>query len=240
MKGLGRAIAITRLEERDEDAWFDFGLRQLRHGRVTFYRARDAASGEWLFKVSRDKEMGRVVVKALKCPPGKLYAQVEGDSMVFSKSQFEGYLYDVVSVTYVEAGERLRRRVAGSVEEVPSWIRTSYPIKSYLEATGRNPTFGRGCVTLVREDDEKAMVQLFLFEKAWPVSVHEEDVVQSYVDIIPTVRELESASVEKVYEAMRTRFGFSQDDAERLVSWLLRTGRLVSPEPGRVKVAMEQ
>lgn len=235
MRSLRKAIAITRVEQRDEDAWFDFGLRQLRRGQVRFYKVRDAVSGEWLFKVCQDKERGRAIVKALKCPRGMLYAQLEGDSMVFSKSQFEGYLYDVVAIAHVESNERLAKRFVASVEDLPSWIRDAYPVKPYLEATGRNPTFGRGCVTLVKDGDERGMICLFLLEKAWPISVAEEDTAQSYVDIIPVVRELESADLDTVYETVQKRHALSKEDAERLVSWSIRIGKLISPAPGRVK-----
>jgi rubrerythrin len=144
-------------------------LRQLRRGEVSFYRVKDFLTGEWLFKVCRDRELGKVLVKAVKCPSGSRFAQLEGNSMVFQESVVEGMLYDVLSLMQADENDRLSRKVVSSVEEVPSFIKENFEIKTYEEATGRTAP-GKNLVTLCRREDERAMITLFLFERAWTVS----------------------------------------------------------------------
>jgi rubrerythrin len=162
-------IRITRVETRSEDAWFDLSLRQLRRGEVSFYRVKDFLTGEWLFKVCRDRELGKVLVKAVKCPSGSRFAQLEGNSMVFQESVVEGMLYDVLSLMQADENDRLSRKVVSSVEEVPAFIKENFEIKNYEEAAGKTAP-GKHLVTLCRREDERAMITLFLFERAWTVS----------------------------------------------------------------------
>ena len=93
-----KRIRITKIEERSEDAWIDMSLRQLRVGVVRFYRVKDFLTGEWIFKICSDKELGKVIVKAIKCPPGKRFSQLEGNAMLFQNSIIEGFLYDGISI----------------------------------------------------------------------------------------------------------------------------------------------
>lgn len=162
-------IRITRVETRPDDAWFDLSLRQLRRGEVSFFGVKDFLSGDWLFKVCRDEELGKVLVKAVKCPSGPRFAQLEGNSMVFQKSAVEGMFYDVVSLTQADENDRLSRKVASSVEEIPTVIRENFEVKTYEEATGKTAP-GKHLVTLCRREDEKAMITLFLLERAWTIS----------------------------------------------------------------------
>lgn len=164
-----KQIKITRVETRPDDAWFDLSLRQLRRGEVNFYRVKDFLTGEWLFKVCRDRELGKVLVKAVKCPPGPRFAQLEGDSMIFQESAVEGMLYDVLSLMHADENGKLSRKVVSSVEEVPTVIRENFAVKTYEEATGKTAP-GKHLVTLCRREDEKAMITLFLLERAWTIS----------------------------------------------------------------------
>ena len=164
-----KQIRITKIEERVNDAWYDMSLRQLRSGEVCFYRVRDFLTGEWLFKTCRDSELGKVMVKAVKCPVGKRFAQLEGNTMLFQRSQKEGWLYDIISLAQADEDDRVSRRVADALDEVPAAIRDSYEIKPYEEATGKKAP-GKHWVTLTKADDEKAMVGLFLLERAWALS----------------------------------------------------------------------
>jgi hypothetical protein len=164
-----KRIKVSRIEERPSDTWYDMSLRQLRNGQVNYYRARDFLTGEWLFKLCRDQELGKVLVRAVKCPPGARFAQLEGNSMVFQHSQREGWLYDVVSLTQADENDKLSRKVVDALELVPPIIRENYEVKPYEEATGK-PAPGKHWVTLSRADDEKAMVALFLLERAWTLS----------------------------------------------------------------------
>jgi len=164
-----KQIKITRIEERPSDAWYDMSLRQLRNGEVNYYRIKDFLTGEWLFKLCRDKELGKVLVKAVKCPPGVRFAQLEGNTMVFQQSQKEGWLYDIISLTQADQNDKLSRKIVDSLEQVPNAIRENYEIKPYEEATGKTAP-GKHWVTLSKTEDEKAMITLFLLERAWTLS----------------------------------------------------------------------
>jgi len=164
-----KRIKITQIEERPSDAWYDMNLRQLRNGQVKYFRVKDFLTGEWLFKLCRDRELGKVLVRAVKCPPGVRFAQLEGNTMVFQKSQREGWLYDIVSVTQANENDKLSRKVVASLEEIPTVIRENYEVKPYEETTGKRAP-GKHWVTLSMADDEKAMVTLFLLERAWTLS----------------------------------------------------------------------
>jgi len=164
-----KQIKVTRIETRPNDAWYDLGLRQLRNGEVRFYRVRDFLTGDWLFKTCNDRELSKVLVKAVKCPAGARFAQLEGNTMVFQQSVIEDMLYDVVSLTHADEKDRLSRKIARSVEEVPAVIKENYEVKPYVEATGKTAP-GKNLVTLCRYEDEKAMITLFLLERAWTLS----------------------------------------------------------------------
>ena len=162
-------IKVRRVETRPEDAWYDMSLRQLRKGEVNFYSVKDFLTGEWLFKICKDKEHGKVIVKALKCPAGISFSQLEGRTMVFQQSKIEGMLYDIISLSEVDKNSRLRRNVVSSLEEVPAVIKENYVIKRYEEATGKK-AIGKSLVTLSKQEDEKELVTLFVLERAWALS----------------------------------------------------------------------
>lgn len=165
-----KQIRITRVETRPNDAWYDLSLRQLRNGEVSFYRVRDFLTGEWLFKTCNDRELGKFLVKAVKCPAGTRFAQLEGNTMVFQPSRIEGKLYDVVSLTQADENDKLTRKMVQNIEEIPALIRENYEIKPYEEATGKKAP-GKHIVTLSRREDEKSMITLFLLERAWTLSL---------------------------------------------------------------------
>ena len=162
-------VKVKRIETRPTDAWYDMSLRQLRTGEVSFYRVNDFLTGEWLFKLCKDKEQGKIMLKAVKCPAGVRFSQLEGSSMLFQESQIGEMLYDVISLTYMDENSRLRRNVVASIEEVPAVIRENYEIKSYEEATGKKAP-GKNLVTLSKQENEKALVTLFVLERAWGLS----------------------------------------------------------------------
>jgi len=162
-------IKVRQVETRPDDVWYDMSLRQLRNGEVRFYQVKDFFTGEWLFKLCKDKETGKIMVKAIKCPAGIRFSQLEGKTMVFQASQFAGMLYDVISLTVSDENDRLRRNVVSSIEEVPSIIKENYEIRSYEEATGKKAP-GKYLVTLSKQENEKELVTLFVFERAWGLS----------------------------------------------------------------------
>jgi len=89
--------------------------------------------------------------------------------MVFQSSKIEGMLYDIVSLTRADENERLSRKIVFSEEDIPAAIRENYEIKPYEEATGKKAP-GKHLVTLCKREDEKAMITLFLLERAWTLS----------------------------------------------------------------------
>ncbi len=164
-----KRIRVSRIEERPSDSWYDMSLRQLRNGPVNYYRVKDFLTDEWLFKLCRDEGLRKVLVRAVKCPPGARFAQLEGNSMVFQPSRKGGWLYDVISLTQADENDKLSRKVVDKLDQVPAIIRENYDVTPYEEATGKVAP-GKHWVTLSRVDDEKGMVALFLLERAWTLS----------------------------------------------------------------------
>ena len=162
-------IKVRRTETRPNDAWYDMSLRQMRKGEVNFYRVKDFLTGDWLFKLCKDKELGKILLKAVKCPAGILFAQLEGKTMVFQESNIEGMIYDVLSLTQADENDKLSRKIVSSIEEVPPIIKENYTIKSYEEATGKRAP-GKHLVTLCKRENEKAIIILFILERAWSIS----------------------------------------------------------------------
>jgi len=162
-------IKVRRIEARSDDVWYDMNLRQLRNGEVSYYSVKDFLTGEWLLKLCKDSEEGKILVKAVKCPAGILFSQLEGRTMVFQESKFDGMLYDVISLTEAGKNDKVNRKIVASIEEVPSVIRENYIIKSYEEATGKKAP-GKYLVTLSKPEDEKEIVTLFVLERAWSLS----------------------------------------------------------------------
>ncbi|KPV65392.1 MAG: hypothetical protein AOA65_0183 [Candidatus Bathyarchaeota archaeon BA1] len=229
-----KEIKITKVEERPEDAWFDLSLRQLREGRVHFYRVRDFLTGEWLFKVCSDRELGRVMVRALKCPPGRRFAQLEGNTMMFQKSVIEGLLYDVISLAQADEKDQIRRRVVGSMEEIPALVKEHFEIKSYEEATGKRAP-GKYWVTLSEEGDEKAMIILFLLERVWPISPTSLEERLKSINLMDLIKGLERAKTEDVYRVAGEQFGLRKEDVDALLVSLERSGQIERPEEGYIK-----
>jgi hypothetical protein len=229
-----REIKVTRVEERPEDAWFDLSLRQLREGRVHFYRVKDILTGSWLFKVCSDKELGRVMVRALKCPPGRRFAQLEGNTMIFQKSVIKGLLYDVISLTQANERDQIHRKVVESTEEIPDVVRNHFEIKSYEEATGKRVP-GKYWVTLSKENDEKAMIILFLLERAWSISPTSPEERLKTINLMDLIKGLERAKTEDVYRVAGEQIGLRKEDVDALLVSLERRGYIERLEEGYVK-----
>lgn len=227
-------ISIVKIEDRPRDAWIDMSLRQLREGEVRFYRVKDFSTGEWLFKVCPDAEKNRTIVKALKCPPGKSFAQLEGSTMLFQKSILENLYYDVISLSYIDDDGRLRRNMVESIEEIPNVLHENFEIKSYEEATGRKAP-GKKLVTLCRWDDEKAMIMLFLTERAWPVSQIPPEIGMKTPDIYSVIKKLERVKIDEVYRVASEKFGLTHEDLTFLLDSLERDGKILRPQDGYVK-----
>ena len=212
-------IRIAKFEERPKDYWVDMSLRTLREGKVRFYRVSDPVTGKWLFKVCSDKEMQRSIVKALKCPPGGGFVQLEGRMMLFQKSLVEGHYYDVISLSYIDEDGRLRRKVVGEIDEVPDSIKDNFEIAPYEEATGKR-AIGKRLVTLSEESDEKKMILLFILQRAWPVSKIPPDLGTRLVDLLKLIKNLEKAEINEIYQTAEEKHGLSREDTDLLLGFL--------------------
>jgi len=234
LEWLKEQIKITLVESREKDAWFDIGLRELRLGEVHFYRAKDLHTGEWLFKVCSDVELARFMIKAVKCPPGRLFAQLEGNAMVFQRSTIQGLLYDIISLSRVDEEGRVRREAVKNVEEIPSVIVKNFEVKPYEEATGKQIP-GKYFTTLSKENDEKAMVTLFLLERAWPLSPVSPEVRAKTMDLLALIKRLEKTSVDEVRRVANEEFGIGEEEINAFLDFLEREKQIERLEGGYVK-----
>jgi hypothetical protein len=227
-------IKIQLLEERPDDAWFDLSLRELRAGEVRFYRADDLLTGQWLFKVCKDPDNNRSMVKAIKCPPGKLFSQLEGATMLFQKSPSDSdYYYDIISITQVDGEGRLKRDVLNTLEQVPASIKESFQVKTYEEVTGKKLP-GKNLVTLSKADNEKQMIALFLLERARTLPVSER---QAALDLLPLIKKLQKTSITEVHNVTSETFGIDRAALDKMLSDLEAKGKIKRLDDGFVKVA---
>ncbi len=240
-------MKITLTEQRQDDSWFDLSLRQLRTGEVHFYRVDDQVTGKWLFKVCLDMENNRKIVKALKCPPGRLPSQLEGATMLFQKSIIEDLFYDVISLTHADAEGRLRRQVLSALEEVPSAIKEGFVIKTYQEGTGKK-LIQSHLVTLTKSDDEKEMITLFILERAWTLPREEKAEEKEEkngdknkpeenetLNLLRLIRKLEKTSVADILNVSHERFGIEKEAVDTLLADLEAKGKIKRLEDGYVK-----
>jgi len=218
-------IRIAKVEERKNDSWVDMSLRTLREGEVRFYRVTDPVTGKWLFKVCVDGDMQRTVVKALKCPPGGGFVQLEGHTMLFQKSSVEGYYYGVISLSYPDETGRLRRNVVENLEEVPEIIKNIFKATSYEEATGKK-AIGKRLAILCEEKDEKGMIALFLLQRAWPISKIPPSLGTAMPDLLKLIRSLERAEIKDIYQEMSEKHGVAEEDTEVLLRFLETEGKI--------------
>ena len=218
-------IQIRKVEERDKDYWVDMSLRKLREGKVRYYRVKDELTGRWLFKICRDDEMQRVIVKALKCPAGGGFVQLEGRTMLFQKGIPEGYYYDVISLSYMDEEERLRRNVLNNMDEVPQVIKENFKVMTYEEATGKK-IVGKRLVVLCEEADEKSMILLFLIQRAWPISKIPSEIGMKASDLLRLIKELEKARLEEIYQAAEHQFKLGRENVDMLLDLLEKEGTI--------------
>ena len=225
-------MKIALFEERQEDAWFDLSLRQLRVGEVHFYKVDDLLTGKWLFKVCVDKEIYKIMVEAIKCPAGRLFSQLEGATMLFQKSIISDDLfYDIVSLTHVDGEGRVRREVAQSLEEVPSVIREQFEVKTYEEATGKKLP-ANYLVTLSKRDNEKDMITLFILERAWTLPPEEK---QKTMNLMALIKKLEKTSVAEIHNVASGQFGIEKDALDSMLADLEAKGKVKRLDDGYVK-----
>ncbi len=225
-------IKIALLEERDEDSWFDLSLRQLRAGQVRFYKADDLQTGKWLFKVCVDPENNKAMVKAIKCPAGKLFSQLEGATMLFQKSLNPDLYYDIISLTRVDQEGRVRREVIKTLEEVPAAIREYFEVKDYAEATGKKLP-GSHFVTLSKKDNEKDMITLFIIQRAWTLPPEER---QKSIDLLAVLKKLEKVSVTEVGHLAAEQFGIDRNALDDLLAKLEEKGKIKKLDESFVKI----
>jgi hypothetical protein len=227
-------MKISLLEERTNDAWFDLSLRELRAGEVRFYKVDDLQTGKWMFKVCLDPEKDKSMVKAIKCPPGKLFSQLEGATMLFQKSNANPELYyDIISLTRVDQEGRVRREVVKTLEEVPAAIRDNFEVKSYEEATGRK-LLGNHLVTLSNKDNEKDMITLFVIERAWTLPVEER---QKALDLMALIKQLEKTSIVEISHVTSETFGIDRATLDGLLAALEAKGKIKRLDESFIKAS---
>ena len=225
-------MKISLLEDRDEDAWFDLSLRQIRAGEVRFYKVDDLQTGKWMFKVCVDPENNKSIVKAIKCPPGMLFSQLEGATMLFQKSAVDPDLYyDIISLTRVDQDGRVRREVVKILEDVPAIIRQTFPVKPYEEATGRKIP-GTQFVTLSKKDNEKDMIALFVIERAWTLPVEER---HKAIDLMALIKKLEKTSISEIHSVTSETMGMEREALDNLLSTLESKGKIKRLDDNYVK-----
>ena len=226
-------IRIVLVEDRPEDAWFDLSLRQLRVGEVRFYRVDDLITGKWLFKVCFDRENNKAMVKAVKCPAGILYSQLEGNTMLFQQTAISDDLfYDVISLSRVVDG-KVRRAIAKSIDDVPAVIRENFEVKQYEEATGKKlPT--NYLVTLTKSDNEKGMVTLFLLQRARTLPQEER---QKTLNLLALIKKLEKTSITEISGVASEEYGIEKDTLDSLLTKLEAKGKIKRLDEGHVKAA---
>lgn len=225
-------IKISLLEERDEDAWFDLSLRQLRAGEVRFYKADDLQTGKWMFKVCVDPEKNKAMVKAIKCPAGKLFSQLEGATMLFQQSLTPDMYYDIISLTRVDQEGRVRREVVKTLEEVPAVIKEYFEVKDYAEATGKKLP-GSHFVTLSKKGDEKDMITLFIIQRAWTLPAEER---QKSIDLLAVLKKLEKVSITEVSHLVAEQFDVDRTTLDALLAKLEEKGKIKKLDESFVKI----
>jgi hypothetical protein len=217
-----KSIRISLQEERTDDTWFDLSLRELRAGEVRFYKADDLQTGKWLFKVCCDRENVRSMVKAIKCPAGKLFSQLEGATMLFQKSQNPNMYYDIISLTKVDGEGKVHREVVKTQEEIPATISDNFEIKHYDEATGKKIP-ANSFVTLSKIDDEKAMITLFILERARTLPPEER---QKSMDLIGLIKELQKTSIVDLNNITNETFNVDREALNKMLSDLEGRGKI--------------
>ncbi|MCS7120393.1 MAG: hypothetical protein RMJ07_01825 [Nitrososphaerota archaeon] len=218
-------MRIVKVEERRKDSWVDMSLRAMREGEVRFYSVDDPLTGKWLFKVCSDSKVKRVTVKALKCPPGSGFAQLEGSTILFQPSLLGNNLYAVASSTYMDGEGRLRKRVIDKIEDIPEPARQWLKIIPYEEATGKKAA-GKGLVILCDEKDEKSMIITFILLRSWTLTEVPPDVEFKKLDLLEIIKKLEKAHVNEVYQASGEQYGLTEDETETLLRLLEKDGRI--------------
>ncbi|HTY75800.1 MAG TPA: hypothetical protein VMD05_09580 [Candidatus Nanoarchaeia archaeon] len=228
-----KSIKISLQEERAEDAWFDLSLRDLRAGEVRFYKVSDLHTGQWLFKVCIDQENSRTMVKAIKCPQGKLYSQIEGATMLFQKSIFPNLYYDIVSLTQVDGKGKVHREVVKTMEEIPAAIKDNFQVKTYEQATGRKAP-GNHLVTLSKKDDDREMITLFLLERARTLPPEER---QKNMDLLSLIKELQKTSITDLGNITGEQFNISRESLNKLLADYEKKGKIKRLDDNFVKLA---
>ena len=228
-----KSIKISLVEERTEDSWFDLSLRELRAGEVRFYKADDLQTGKWLFKICVDQENSRTMVKAIKCPAGKLFSQLEGATMLFQKSLKPDHHYDIISLTQVDGEGKVHREVVKAPEEVPATIRDNFEVKDYAEATGKKLP-GNHLVTLTKKDDEKAMITLFILERARTLPPEER---QKTMDLMTLIKQLQKTSITDLNNITNETFNLDRKALTKMLSDLEAKGKIKRVDENFVKLS---
>lgn len=173
------------------------------------------------------------MVKAIKCPPGKLFSQLEGATMLFQQSKHAGLYYDIVSFTKVDGEGKVRREVAKTFEEIPVAIRDNFKVESYEEAVGKKIP-GDYMVTLSEKEDKKAMITLFLLERARTLPVEER---QKTMNLLELIKQLQKTSLTDLNNVTSKTFNIDKDTLDKLIAELEGKGKIKRLDENFVKLS---
>jgi hypothetical protein len=120
-----------------------------------------------------------------------------------------------------------------TLEEIPASIRDNFEIKEYNAATGKKIP-GTHLVTLTKKDDEKAMITLFILERARTLPPEER---QKTMDLFGLIKEMQKTSITEVSNVVSETFNVDRAALEKLLSALEERGKIKRLDENFVKLA---
>jgi len=142
--------------------------------------------------------------------------------MLFQQSLHPDLYYDIISLTRVDQEGRVRREVVKTQEEIPAVIREYFEVKEYAEATGKKLP-GSQLVTLTKKDDEKAMITLFIIERAWTLPPEER---QKSLDLVALIKKLQKTSITEMSHIAAEQYNIDRTTLESMLSKLEEKGKI--------------
>ncbi len=134
--------------------------------------------------------------------------------MLFQKSLNFDLYYDIISLTQVDDKGSIHREVVKTREEIPATIRDNFSIKNYSEATGKKLPVTH-LVTLTKKDDEKAMITLFILERARTLPLEER---RKTMDLIRLIKEMQKTSKTEVSNVVSETFTVDRPTLDKLLA----------------------
>jgi hypothetical protein len=173
------------------------------------------------------------MVKAIKCPPGRLFSQLEGATMLFQQSLEPDLYYDIISLTKVDGDGKVHRELVKSLDDIPAAIRDNFQVKNYDEATGKKLP-GTHLVTLSKKNNEKDMITLFILERARTLPVEER---KKALDLLALIKEMQKTSITEVSNITNETFNIDRANLDQLLADLEAKGKIKRLDENFVKLA---